>query len=223
MSVTDNPNGAEQAQPGRLLPPAVPAKPLSGSTQVSSEEPKFTQADMDKATKHAAESQAGRLLAQERKAMRDERDAMELKGLEGQESNVIDAAKTRQEAKRLDTESKDRLAEAEAKATAADETLASAKDILVTAKADQLATKHNIDVNQLLSYTGDITKMDAIASLMPKVDPDASAVEINPDSGESAGGGRSDDATFLKGFGDGSIPMTQANLDRYNKIKASRQ
>ena len=189
MSVTDNPTGTEQAEKGQGTSSTSPEQSQAGK-QVSSDAPKFTtQSEIDAATKHAVDSAVGR----ERKAFREERDAMELRSLENQEPSVIDAAKVRQAATRKEAAAEEKIAEAEAKERAANETLDEAKAIKATAEATRLATKHNIDVNVLLGFTTDPTKMDALASILPKVDPNAPvnepAPEISPDSGVSAGGG----------------------------------
>lgn len=190
MSVTENPTDTEQAEKGQATPPASPGQTQT-EKQVSSEKPKlYTQAELDKSNKHAAESAAGRVRAEERRALREKENALELKALEGQEPSIIDAGKARLAAKTLRDEADDRNAEAEAKEKAANETLAVAEAIKSTAEATKLATKHNVDANVLLSFTTDVTKMEALALILPKVDPNAPATpEINPDSGESAGGG----------------------------------
>ncbi len=218
MSVTENSTGTEQAEKGQATPSTPPEK-AQAEKQVSSAEPKlYTQVEMEKANKHAADSEAGRVRAEERRTMREERDAMELRALEGQETSVIDAAKARQAATKLKGEADERNTQAEAKEKAANETLAMAEVIKSTAEATKLATKHNIDANVLLGFTTDVTKMEALASILPKVDPNAPAApEINPDSGESAGGG-GDDATFLKGFGNGDLPYTKENRERAERL-----
>jgi hypothetical protein len=55
-----------------------------------------------------------------------------------------------------------------------------------------MAAKYNIDANALLNFTTDPTKMEALAAILPKVNPKPpSEPEINPDPGNTSGGGAS--------------------------------
>jgi len=195
MSVAENPSGAEQAQAGQLTPPNDPLKSQFGG-QVSSEAK--SQADIDLAVRQT-ESRLGQKYREEKRTSQVKQDDRELSALK-ENPDAYDAAKVRQEAKRAEEAATNALAEAQDAEQRANDALANARQIESTAKANELAQKNNIDLTQLLNLSdGKIDKMEALATILPKVNPatpdttttinPVGVTTLNPDTNESVGGG----------------------------------